>query len=104
LDIVENDPIWGSGYLVSGEEEGSVKLILGPDSPFSTESGTMGVKMFNGTLNNGAPDPKFYDALGIGTTIVLPDMWIKIFGFEFKSGSLLIQKSGVKYIGSEIRK
>ena len=84
VKIVKNDSIWGSGYLVSGKNESGLQMVLGANSPFSTSSGTMGVKAFGGVITDGAPDSAFYGVLGIGTSVDLPGIWFKIFGVEFK--------------------
>jgi len=102
MKIVKNDPSWGSGYVVSGRNNSSLKLVLGSDSPISTKSGTLKVRKFSGPIENSAPDSEFYSVLGIGTSVDLPNQWIKIFGIKIKSGCILIQKSGIKYIQSEI--
>lgn len=41
---------------------------------------------------------------GIGSTVVLPNQWIKIFGFEIKEGTIYLQESDISYSQSEIHK
>ena len=104
FESAKDHPGMGSGYYIKSEDDSSLEMVLGVDSPIATESGTLRVKMFAGPLTDGAPDLQFYSILGIGSTVVLPNQWIKIFGFEIKGGKMYIQKSGIRFSQSEIRK
>lgn len=93
MKLVTNDPIWGTGYTLSGKNNSS--LILA-DSPFATSSGaSVSIAMFGGSMKGGSPDARFYFALGIGASLELPDQLIRIFGVEIKGGSIVIAESGI---------
>jgi len=106
MRIVGNDPVWGTGYMLSAEKRGLVKKVLRVDNPYFKKSGgIMGVRGVKGSLSleNNAPYPEFYSVLGIGTSVILPDQWIKIFGIEIKGGSIQIEKAGIVVTQSEIK-
>ena len=52
-----------------------------------------------GDISDGEPDPRFYSVLGVGTTVVLPDGWIKVFGRSVKGGIMTIHPNGVEFSG-----
>ncbi len=62
------------------------------------------VKPLLGYVENVIPDPMFYSVLGIGSSLTLPNVWIKIFGVQMQKGNILIITDGLLLHNVEIIK
>ena len=97
--------IFGDRYMIDAVQEGEFLTRAPGTYGGITIMGIRGkppkVKPLLGHIESENPDPEFYSVLGVGSSLQLPEEWIRAFGLRLRGATMVIHEDGLLLIDVE---